>query len=57
MSEDIMDFIWGRRQSRSPAKRAPSLDPSAEMQRTVAGGVNAMVGVTVGTTLLKAIRG
>ena len=57
MSEDIMDFIWGRRQRRPPAKRVPPPDPSAEMQRAVAGGVNAMVGVTVGTTLLQAIRG
>lgn len=61
MTDDIMAMIWGRpvRQTkrRIPRKRAQYRDPMTGITRTTTGAVQAMVGVTVGTTLLGAIKG
>ena len=56
MVDEITLMVFGHpaRQTRKPA---PYRDPMADVTRATVGGVQAMIAVTIGTTVLRAIKG
>ena len=56
MTDAIMLMVFGSpaRQTRKPT---PYHDPMADITRVTVGGVKAMIAVTIGTTVLRAVRG
>lgn len=56
MADEITLMVFGS-QARQTRKPAPLRDPMADVTRATIGGVQAMIAVTIGTTVLGAIRG